>query len=628
MATLSVPHDDPSTGQNPGEMLSLSQESSAHSRRTSDEIARPCSDELLQKLENDAKVYEAERETGLFPIKYTKLDSTAYAKLVDEDEALLYSDEIAAATSFAENPELDHYRPVVRNLCGGCERTLSRILDEEDILEKAAGQYPSWHDFPLHVRMEDWLTAVRQKCPLCTRVWHDVLVEGWGSAVAVGTLGSSFKMIEAEVFAAALFEVYIPPDASEDCALKLNLSLTGFEEDLMAGTFYWTVGQFELERFLESANRSIGASDAAALIVDSPPVPPPFRILPVQTANDESRAGNSNGDELRTNDDNSIESKLQSTGSDAVLRLAAHWLNSCHTHRRCIPTDQTTWLPRRLLDVESPNDPFTFRVVEVEEANLKGVRYMTLSHCWGTSDFLKLTKLTRAALYTGMKVSRLAQTFQDAIYVCRFMAIRYLWIDSLCIIQDDKQDWAEQSMKMSAVYRNSYCNIAAAASEDSSQGVFRSRSIQRLESMWPCLLKGLRPSEPKTCHRILFEGQWERLDSSPLSKRAWVYQERLLSNRTLHFGSEELLWECGSHRLSETFSTPNRDARTGFNTIDIRSLSSEEKNCSESCRLCPMWTDIMKVFSKLRLSHVDDRPLVSTAAMGTPRSQLQAGYGC
>lgn len=76
--------------------------------------------------------------------------------------------------------------------------------------------------------------------------------------------------------------------------------------------------------------------------------------------------------------------------------------------------------------------------------------YCTLSHCWGKAKFLRLTLRNLADLMNGFSVESLPLTFRDAIQVVQRLKIRYIWIDSLCIIQegDDGRDWREEARKM------------------------------------------------------------------------------------------------------------------------------------------------------------------------------------
>lgn len=100
-------------------------------------------------------------------------------------------------------------------------------------------------------------------------------------------------------------------------------------------------------------------------------------------------------------------------------------------------------------------------------------RYVTLSHCWGSYMPLRLLKNNISSLKQGIRFS---QTFQDAMVVAQRLGVRYIWIDSLCIIQDSEEIWLEQSALMGQIYSNSFCNIAAAHASDSRQGCFIDRN--------------------------------------------------------------------------------------------------------------------------------------------------------
>ena len=102
------------------------------------------------------------------------------------------------------------------------------------------------------------------------------------------------------------------------------------------------------------------------------------------------------------------------------------------------------------------------------------VKYTALSHCWGKTKTLRLTHDTYDA-YTGLegiRISDLPATFRDAVSITRRLGVRYLWIDSLCIIQDSKEDWNLQSGQMAAIYTHAWLTLAAAASASSVAGFF------------------------------------------------------------------------------------------------------------------------------------------------------------
>ena len=106
-------------------------------------------------------------------------------------------------------------------------------------------------------------------------------------------------------------------------------------------------------------------------------------------------------------------------------------------------------------------------------------RYATLSHSWGKQEFLTLTKALLDSFMVEIPITELTKTFQDAIFITRRLGFDYLWIDSLCIIQDSVEDWEAESFLMSNVYGGSTLNIAAASAIDGSKGCFPELPPQR-----------------------------------------------------------------------------------------------------------------------------------------------------
>jgi hypothetical protein len=149
---------------------------------------------------------------------------------------------------------------------------------------------------------------------------------------------------------------------------------------------------------------------------------------------------------------------------------------------------------------------------------------------------------------TGIPLVALPQTFLDAITVTRHLNIRFLWIDSLCIIQDDHSDWVVQSAQMSDIYGGAYLTICASLGEDASHGLFVSSALHDLHA--EITVPGLPSTgiflRPCTAHEK-YQNILERDDGTartPLLQRAWVVQELLLSPRTIHFEKHEIIWSC------------------------------------------------------------------------------------
>lgn len=176
--------------------------------------------------------------------------------------------------------------------------------------------------------------------------------------------------------------------------------------------------------------------------------------------------------------------------------------------------------------------------------------YATMSHCWGSYMPLLLLSSNIAELQKRIPISQLSKSFQDAFLITQRLGLNYIWIDSLCIIQDSAEDWESESQSMSKVYSNSYCNIAAAHATDGTYGCFIERS--------PDLVKPLKVKlnwgpNPGTYYAVQWLYWQQNVMGMPLHRRAWVCQERYLAPRNLYFGATQLYWECCGRVASETF---------------------------------------------------------------------------
>ena len=208
------------------------------------------------------------------------------------------------------------------------------------------------------------------------------------------------------------------------------------------------------------------------------------------------------------------------------------WIEECGTttHRLCLPpTAAPLKLPTRVLKIEQERGDFKVRL---HEGSGEEVRYATLSHCWGKCQPLSTTKENLPDHLKEIKWSSLPRTFQDAVTITHGLGIHYLWIDSLCIIQNDKDDWETEAAQMKNVYTYSYLTIAAAGGNDSHHGLFPREQDENSHD---------KEREFVRCARHYL---WT---SSVLFTRAWVLQERLLSVRTLYFYEDEVLMECPSN---------------------------------------------------------------------------------
>ncbi|KAK3500382.1 heterokaryon incompatibility protein-domain-containing protein [Neurospora hispaniola] len=240
------------------------------------------------------------------------------------------------------------------------------------------------------------------------------------------------------------------------------------------------------------------------------------------------------------------------TGSDLSWQIASSWMAKClSSHQRCTQSQcAAPPLPTRVIDVGSVGELCSPRLNVVTE-NTSG-RYATLSHRWASQGMLKLEVNNFKEFQREIPWKCLPKTYQNAIEATRRLGIRYIWIDSLCIIQDspDGKDWVAESAKMTSVYENSHINFAAADAVDSTQGCFFDRdpsSIRplRLHINWE---HSSGYYYAAGSHRFAYN-----VASAPLYRRGWVYQERTLAPRIIHCCAKQLYWECLESIASESF---------------------------------------------------------------------------
>ncbi|KAK4032695.1 heterokaryon incompatibility protein-domain-containing protein, partial [Parachaetomium inaequale] len=167
--------------------------------------------------------------------------------------------------------------------------------------------------------------------------------------------------------------------------------------------------------------------------------------------------------------------------------------------------------------------------------------YATLSHRWGGRIPFTTTISTFTKRVNGFWLGEIPQSFQDAVLVARSLGLRYLWVDSLCIVQDDEADWLAKSQQMGRIFANASVTIAAHSAQDSTQGFLGAFLV-------PGFL-GISPENPSDGFTIPMpdlssDALLKRFSRSCLSSRAWVMQELCLSPRILHFVENRVLWEC------------------------------------------------------------------------------------
>jgi hypothetical protein len=260
--------------------------------------------------------------------------------------------------------------------------------------------------------------------------------------------------------------------------------------------------------------------------------------------------------------------------SSASFSLLSSWIQQCATeHENCMRVPETVlqqlpeagtrpirytkksmtvqdhaFLPFRVLDVGPPDGSHEPYLLETSEQPWKTGYYIALSHCWGKTSPLTTTLSTYRERLRRIPFAILPPTFRDAVKITRTLGIQYLWIDSLCILQDSEADWQYHSKMMGAVYALSFLTINASASPDSQGGCF---AKEPLLSSPTCVLK---PADsPGDIHFTKY------IDETPLDgsqkdytgARGWCLQETLLPKRVVIYGHRVLGWLCDTHTISQ-----------------------------------------------------------------------------
>jgi hypothetical protein len=301
------------------------------------------------------------------------------------------------------------------------------------------------------------------------------------------------------------------------------------------------------------------------------------------------------------------------TRSDESIAFAINHFKICRSqHDECNMTRDVDWLPTRLIDVgEGPLNTDSIRLVLAKDLE-RPTAYCTLSHCWGTTKLLNLTQVNITSFLSEIQAQDLPNTFRDSLVVARKLGIRYIWIDSLCIVQDDPDDWMNEASHMHQVYANSLCNICATGARDSSGGLFHDRDPGQLRTCdvtIPWVAEGGR-------FRLYNLNMWTReVLEAPLNTRAWVVQEYMLSPRQLHFGSKQILWECLQTSAAEQFPKglphpiPNRHYSTRRLLHNIQMIDEKSKDADLAAKtfLHSRWSSIVQRYMQCRLSHASDK---------------------
>ncbi|KAK7408823.1 hypothetical protein QQX98_009009 [Neonectria punicea] len=296
-----------------------------------------------------------------------------------------------------------------------------------------------------------------------------------------------------------------------------------------------------------------------------------------------------------------------SSKSNMKFTQIQSWYRQCsENHQKCIAYPNMvapgTELPSRVLDLEGDKIK-----LECNVKKLSPLQYTTLSHMWGPDPnaCLQLTKSRLREYQSDIPSSLLPTKYLEAIRIAKALGFRYIWINSLCIIQDSDEDWKKEALKMATVYGRTALNISKSCSANSTPLIVQ-HNPNFLNKFW----------SPSTYKQV-----W------PLLSRAWVFQERLLCPRNIYYGQDRLLWEC-CQGLEDEFSGPLVDSPRSKNRfhavfagVQGSSLGREHDESFKG-----QWSLLVEEYRLANLTYEKDRVIAFAGIVKAVQSKTKFTY--
>ncbi|ETS76327.1 hypothetical protein PFICI_11714 [Pestalotiopsis fici W106-1] len=319
------------------------------------------------------------------------------------------------------------------------------------------------------------------------------------------------------------------------------------------------------------------------------------------------------------------------------------WLRVCettHKHPKCRQRAESP-LPRRVITIQPTDEPPKLCLYETDGATEK---YIALSHCWGGFKGCQSTTSNYTDRIKGIEFASLPRTFREAVIFALEIGVFNIWIDSLCIVQDDKDDWERESAKMADIYSNAYLVLAAASAEADDKGFFTVPDII-------CRGIGLESQEGSARDDLVMHTRLEHdlytddmlsptplspISRGPLGTRAWTLQETLLARRCIGFNENEIAWECFSAvdcECGESRETSASDHASKNNTSQIRhsdwvykvgarlELDYDSVSLRYHCRPLSRFDDISTTYLEWRMMII---PIYTRRRLTVPGDKLPA----
>ncbi|KAL8389018.1 hypothetical protein RB599_010400 [Gaeumannomyces hyphopodioides] len=299
--------------------------------------------------------------------------------------------------------------------------------------------------------------------------------------------------------------------------------------------------------------------------------------------------------------------------SEETMRAIRSWLDVCTAnHEACKKTDYQA--PIRLIEI-SPDKS----IIRLVESRSLQEPFCALSYCWGDVRFLSTTRSNYQSLLQRIPVDKLCLTIQQAIDITRRIGQKYLWVDAICIIQDDKDDWKRHTLIMGSIYASAILTIAAASASNGEEGCYvqtpkiaaSEMSSPPFEARVPCVFSGRYLGDMFVIpfhrrHGGMHTGVDTRrtslyadLQTSRWESRAWVFQERFFSRRIVYFANSQVYWQCQTFMAGQNF--PWLESMMG------RGIKDRDNRWKGLKHLKHTWRVFLESYTRSGISYPSDR---------------------
>ncbi|KAK7015889.1 hypothetical protein VNI00_019016 [Paramarasmius palmivorus] len=227
---------------------------------------------------------------------------------------------------------------------------------------------------------------------------------------------------------------------------------------------------------------------------------------------------------------------IRDVGSSRAYSLALGCLQDCiANHNMCPKPANSPRLPTRVIDCLNPERP------KLLTSHGEPGTYVALSYVWGGGQ-PNCTVTTNLDTYAhGISLDLIPRTIRDAIEATNKYGLRYLWVDSFCIIQDSREDKQVELTQLPRIFRDAYITIIASSAKSAFAGFLQDRDPPAPPPpRLPFWCKDGRLGSVSICPLFIpYDGSRE-----PVNQRAWCLEERLLSARKLVYASDTIQYHC------------------------------------------------------------------------------------